>query len=54
MGDIGHGLCRRLWQSTAGSGAMHVLSTSWLTLGMLGLFFFAWGGEFCHFFYQCS
>ncbi len=39
MGDIGHGLCRYPWQSTAGSGATHVLSTSWLTLGTLGLFF---------------
>jgi hypothetical protein len=40
MGDIGHGLCCRPWQSTAGSGATRVLSTSWPTLGTLGLFFF--------------
>jgi hypothetical protein len=50
MGDIGHGLCRHPWQSTAGSGMTRMLSTSWPTLGTLGLFFFAWGGEFCHFF----
>ncbi len=54
MDDIGYGLCRRPWQSTTGSGVTRVLSTLWPMLGMLGLFFFAWGGEFCHFFYQCS
>jgi hypothetical protein len=43
MGNIGHGLCRRPWQSTAGYGATRVLSTSWPTLGMLG-FFFSPGG----------
>ncbi len=39
MGDIGHGLCRRPWQSTAGSSATRVLSMLWPMLGMLGLFF---------------
>ncbi len=50
MGDIGYGLCRRPWQSTAGSGGTRVLATLWPMLGTLCLFFFAWGGEFCHFF----
>jgi hypothetical protein len=39
MGDIGHGLLRRPWQSTAGSGGTRVLATSWPTLGTLCFFF---------------
>jgi hypothetical protein len=43
MGDIGHGLLRRPWQSTAGSGGTRVLATLWPTLGMLCLFFLPGG-----------
>jgi hypothetical protein len=42
-------LCHCPWQSAACSGAMCLLTTSWLMPGMLGLFYFAmgvaWGAE---------
>ncbi len=43
MGVDGHGLYRRPWQSTAGSGTSHVLATSWPASGTLVFVFFPGG-----------
>ncbi len=54
MGNVDHGLYRRPWWSVPRSGAMRVIFTSWATPGMLGLFYFARGGEFYNTFDQCT
>jgi hypothetical protein len=55
MGVDGHGLYRRPWQSTAGSGTRRVLATSWPASGTLVFLFFPRGLVSSDtFFHQCS
>ena len=54
MDDIRHGLYRRPWLSAAHSDSTRMLITSWETLASLGFLYFARGGEFYHFLYQCA